>query len=503
MLSDFRKIASLVAGGARIVVRGTRAGASRTSQASQWTRRRVGAARRRGGAGDTGMMRLLDLHAASCAGDTLVTIGLAGTIFFGVAASEARGRVALYLLVTMVPFALLAPVIGPVLDRARHGRRYALAATMLGRALLAWLIADNLVGLGLYPAAFGVLALSRAYGVARSAAVPRLLPPGLDLSQAGARASVYATVAGAVVAPIGAAAFWFGPQWPLRAASLVFVAGSIIAIRLPPRADSEPPQRVPKIFHVPWRHRTDAGDRLLAGPTLLAAMVGAASVRAIYGFLALFLAFAVRSGGLSTRLWGSTLGQTVTVGLIGASFAIGAFGATVAGTRLRILRPTRFPAIGLAVVAVLAIWAATQPDLIVVATLCLATAAASGVVKLALDATIQERVADEVRASTFAHAETLLMLAWVAGGALGLIPLNASLGLAVVAVATLAAALRAGFVAWRLRADRSLGRAPIPSTRITAEPPGGHQPVAPTLEMPPPTGTPAFRAEPDSGRRLG
>jgi hypothetical protein len=46
-------------------------------------------------------------------GDTLITIGLAGTIFFGVPTGEARGRVALYLLVTMVPFALLAPVVGP------------------------------------------------------------------------------------------------------------------------------------------------------------------------------------------------------------------------------------------------------------------------------------------------------------------------------------------------------------------------------------------------------
>ena len=125
----------------------------------------------------------------------------------------------------MVPFALLAPVVGPVLDRFRHGRRYALAATMLGRALLAWVIADNLLGFGLYPAAFGVLALSRAYGVARSAAVPRLLPRGLGLSQAGARASVYGTVAGAIVAPLGAAAFWFGPQWPLRVASVIFLAG--------------------------------------------------------------------------------------------------------------------------------------------------------------------------------------------------------------------------------------------------------------------------------------
>ena len=145
---------------------------------SAWATRRVGDARARGAANEIGMVRLFDLHALSCAGDTLIAIGLAGTIFFNVPLGEARSKVALYLLITMVPFALLAPVVGPLLDHFRHGRRYALAATMLGRAFLAYVISDNLLGWGLYPAAFGVLALSRAYGVARSAAVPRLLPGG-------------------------------------------------------------------------------------------------------------------------------------------------------------------------------------------------------------------------------------------------------------------------------------------------------------------------------------
>ena len=163
------------------------------------------------------MVRLLDLHAVSCAGDTLIAIGLAGTIFFNVPLGEARGQVALYLLVTMVPFALLAPVVGPLLDRFRHGRRYALAATMLGRAFLAWLISDYLHGCGLYPAAFGVLALSRAYGVARSrrrapaaAGGPRPVPGRARGPASTARSPARWWP------PIGLAAFWFGPQWPLR-----------------------------------------------------------------------------------------------------------------------------------------------------------------------------------------------------------------------------------------------------------------------------------------------
>src|SRR5690242_12952532 len=204
--------------------------------------------RSRGGGGDLGMIRLLDLHAASCAGDTLVTMGLAGTIFFNVPAGEARGKVALYLLITMAPFALLAPLIGPLLDRFRHGRRWALAATMLGRAFLAWLISDYLGNIGLYPAAFGVLVLSRAYGVARSAAVPRLLPDRLGLSEAGARASVFGTLAGALVLPIGLLAGRFGAEWPLRVSIVVFFWGMVTALRLPPRADSDPPEEMPRIL---------------------------------------------------------------------------------------------------------------------------------------------------------------------------------------------------------------------------------------------------------------
>ena len=79
----------------------------------------------------------------------------------------------------MAPFALLAPVIGPLLDRLPHGRRAAMAGAMLARALLAPGRCPAAVatgGLELYPAALGVLVASKAYGVVRSAVVPRLLP---------------------------------------------------------------------------------------------------------------------------------------------------------------------------------------------------------------------------------------------------------------------------------------------------------------------------------------
>jgi MFS family permease len=459
VLRDVRKIIVVTGRGIRGAARGVRATASGTASASKFVRRTVGSARQRGGVGNIGMMRLLDLHAVSCAGDTLVAIGLAGTIFFGVPTGEARGRVALYLLVTMVPFAVLAPLVGPMLDRFRHGRRYALAVTMLGRAVLAWIIAENLVGLGLYPAAFGVLALSRAYGVARSAAVPRLLPPGLGLSQAGARASVYGTFAGAVVAPLGAATFWIGPQWPLRVASLIFVVGVVVALRLPGKADSDEPETLPKMFHLPWRHRAENGDRVLSGPLVVATLIGSACHRAIYGFLLLFLAFAIREGDLPTSVLGIGLSPEASLGLIGGAMGLGTFASTAIGTGLRIRRPLRIQTIGFVVVAAAGLLATLRFTLSSVVLFGLAVAVSSGLAKLAVDASIQERVPETVRASAFAHAETLLMLAWVAGAALGLIPLGGRVGVAVAALGVFAAAVRAARVSRRLRGEVLRGRA--------------------------------------------
>src|SRR2546421_8317334 len=59
------------------------------------------------GAGETGLGQLIELSLVNSAGDMMITIALASTIFFSVPTGEARGRVALYLLVTMAPFTLL------------------------------------------------------------------------------------------------------------------------------------------------------------------------------------------------------------------------------------------------------------------------------------------------------------------------------------------------------------------------------------------------------------
>jgi Major Facilitator Superfamily len=448
---------------ARLTARGGR-------RMTRWATRRVLFFRDRGGAGEVGMVRLLDLHALSCAGDTLITMGLAGTVFFRADPSAARSGVALYLLMTMAPFALIAPIVGPVLDRFRHGRRWALAVTMLGRGFLAWLISDYIHQIGLYPAAFGVLILSRAYGVARSAAVPRLLPASLRLSEAGARASVFGTLAGAAVAPIGLLAFKIGPQWPLRVAAVLFVVGTVVALRLPPRADSDPPETVPAIFR--------RGTKALSGRLVFGTLAGAATLRWAFGFLTLFLAFAVKAKGVPTVFLGTDVGVGGALAVVAVALGVGAFLATAVGTRLHIHRPALLQAGSLFLVALLGLLALVQLNLGTLALLCLGTAMAAGLAKLAVDATIQERIAEHVRASAFAHSETVLMLAWVLGGATGLIPFAPRIGIAVATVVLVLAAARGIVAAFALRTEKLTG---VASGEVPPVPP---EPATPTRRRP-------------------
>lgn len=473
---------------AGLLLRGGRGVLDGTEQAGRFAAGRVRSARERGGAGDLGMIRLLDLHAASCAGDALIAIGLAGTIFFAGATSDARAKVALYLLVTMAPFALLAPIVGPMLDRFRHGRRYALAVTMLGRAFLAWIISDQMHTFALYPAAFGVLALSRTYGVARSAAVPRLLPEGLGLVEAGARASLFGTVAGGLLGALGVAAALLGPQWPLRIASVVFVCGMIVALRLPPKADSEPPETPPRLFQVFSRK----GIKVLTGRLVWSTLAGSATLRAGYGFLTLFFAFRVREGDFSLTVAGYHVPQTALLGLVVGGLGVGSFLATSVCTRLTIHRPLLLQTAVATAAALTAVATAVWYSVWLSALLCVVTAFGSGVAKLSVDAVIQERLGERLRASAFSHSETLLMLAFVLGGAIGLIPFDGWIGVAIVAAGLVAGAARLAVWAGSLRSERLSGvwhTDPAPAAEPAAD--GGDPTtirIAPRSPAPPPAG---------------
>src|SRR6476469_391177 len=175
-----------------VVARATGRGMSRvarlTGRFGAYAGRTARRAARAEGAGDSGLSRLIELHAFNAAGDAAVAISLAGTLFFPVPTGEARGPVARFLGLTMPPCAIGAPLIGPFLDRFSHGRRWAVGATMAIRAFLCWVLAGAVINESttLFPAALGVLVASKAYGVTKAAAAPRLVPDGVTLVKGNA-----------------------------------------------------------------------------------------------------------------------------------------------------------------------------------------------------------------------------------------------------------------------------------------------------------------------------
>ena len=129
------------------------------------------------GTGQAGWLGLVELHFVNLMGDAALTVSLADTVF-AIPTDEARGQVAQFLALTMAPFALLAPFVGPLLDRFRHGRRWAIGTTLAlhGPSCAGcWPGRSPTTHPWLFPAALGCLVASKAYGVTRATGRPQLL----------------------------------------------------------------------------------------------------------------------------------------------------------------------------------------------------------------------------------------------------------------------------------------------------------------------------------------
>ncbi|MFP1626354.1 MFS transporter [Streptomyces sp. 5K101] len=389
------------------------------------------------GAGESGLGKLIELHAVNGAGDIMITIALASTVFFSVPTDEARGRVALYLAVTMAPFTLLAPVIGPLLDHVPHGRRAAMAGAMLARALLAVLMSGAVVtgGLELYPAALGVLVSSKAYGVVRSAVVPRLLPPTFSLVKANSRVTLAGLLATGIAAPVGVGLQQIGPQWPLYGACALFLLGTYWAFTMPHKVDSAKGERKAHML----THGEKKPSLRTVGPSVLHGLQANVAHRALSGFLIFFLAFLLRNHPLPGQ------SAAVSLGMVGVAAGVGNALGTAVGAWLKARGPELIIVTMLSLVLSAAILSAVFFGTGMVAVLGAAAGFTQALSKLSLDALIQRDVPEQVRTSAFARSETLLQMSWVLGGAVGIsLPLNGSLGMSVAAAIVTAGAVAAG-----------------------------------------------------------
>ncbi|MDQ1567814.1 MAG: hypothetical protein QOF96_2694 [Actinomycetota bacterium] len=344
--------------------------------------------------GQSPFARLAVTHALAVGADTLVAVALAGSIFFSATLAAARPKVLLYLGITMVPFAVVAPVMGPALDRTKGGRRFMVALFALGRAVLCLFMANHLNSLLFYPAAFGTLALSKGYLVAKSALVPAVVPDETGLVEANSRLALIAVLAGVVLGPLGAGVqTLLDARWVLRMAALVNLASVVAAFRIPRAARTAPPAQ-------------EQEQAELHAASIRLAATAMAVLRAAVGFLTFLAAFDLKR--THARPW--------QFGLVIGAGALGGFlGAIIAPRLRRVVKEETILAGSLLAPAVVALFGARAFGNTAIGVVACAVSVGAACGRLAFDSLVQRDAPEAARGRTFARFETRFQLAWVGG----------------------------------------------------------------------------------------
>jgi MFS family permease len=380
------------------------------------------------GADRSGLTKLTYPVMLSFGADAAVTVALANTLFFSAATAESKAKVALYLLITVAPFALLAPVIGPLLDRLQRGRRMAMAASFLGRALLALVMVQHFNDWLLYPAALGSMVLARSFGVLKAAVTPRVLPKGITLTTTNSRLAVFGLAAGGVLGMIAAGFAWaFDSPGALLFAAALCLAGGLLCLRLPAWVEVTEGEVPASLV----RHDEEAGARHWQpmGRHVVVALWGNGTIRILTGFLALFVAFFIKAQTEHTP-WK----QVVLLGLVGAAAGIGNIGGNALGARQHFGKPDQAILTCVGIVLGTAVLAALFEGIAAAIVVGLVASTCSSLAKVCLDSVVQRDMPEESRASAFGRTETILQLAWTFGGAIGvLMPPTYWLGFTVCA----------------------------------------------------------------------
>ncbi len=368
-------------------------------------------------------------HLTSVAGDALLAISLADSVFFHVPVAESRVRVALFLGLTMLPLALAGPLIVPILDRAGPRRSVTFAAAA-GRCVLALYLAPQLSSNLLFPVVLVMLVLSRVHGIVKNGLTMAYASKQEGLMRANARLGRIAVAGALGAAPIGFVALKaVGGEGPVYVAALVYGISAALTLRLPrpdvPGAPAPVDRSVRSLGRMPQ----------LALPAM-----GAIGIRAASGFLLFLLAFALRTAEVPA-LW---------FGVLAGAGIVGAFLADLFAPGLRTDR--REEAVVIACVCAAGIGALLASELFglpLLTVYAVTAGAASEFARLAFTSLMQRNAPVGALGRVFVRYEVLFQLAWVAGAFVPvLVPVPFRTGMVLL---TLFYGTLAGVSLWRAR----------------------------------------------------
>ena len=373
----------------------------------------------------TAFGRLALVHVLMMAGDTMVTVSLAGSLFFSVTPTEAKGRVLAYLLLTIAPFAVVSPILGPLIDRSANGRRVLVALSAGLRVVLCWMMSQNLNSLWLFPMAFLVLVSSKLYVVTRGALVPEMArtdqlsgnpahlgeagwPSGEAPQERGfagfnAQLTLLGTLVGLIAGSLGAGILKsIGATSVLVVAAFIFLGATVASVRL------RQPTKVirDEVAALTQKERDHNALNPLGDVEVAWGLGAAALMRFTVGFATFLLAFGLRRehAGLSWFAFAlalSALGALVGLGLV---------------TRVRNAVPeSTLLTLALLATGVGSAVASAHPNLAAQVILAGWLGLCSAVVQPSFDAITQRNVAPGAQGRTFARFAVRQQLLWVIG----------------------------------------------------------------------------------------
>jgi MFS family permease len=376
--------------------------------------------------GEPALVPLSIALAFAAIADGFVAVSLADSLFFNLSPDASRRQVLIYLIITVAPLAVLAPLIGPAIDRFRTRQRLLASICFALRAVFCVALASSLFQLSFYGFALALLVIGKANGIIRQALVPLLVHDPNQLVAANARLVRLISAAGAMGGAIGLLLLrTIEAPWLLRAAAGVFILAAIAAFKIRPSA---PP--TPVLSEVEYAE--------LHLPTVVVGSIGVMAIRAAVGFFVFTLAFTLRRESEPVWVYGAAV----------VAYSGGAFiGTTIAPALRRRFQDAQLIAIAIAAPAlpvVFGILGVSRPLLLTIAAL---IGVSTTVGRAGFDSLLQHRAPVAFRARTVARYETRFQLVWAVGAVIATpisLPAEASMAvLAAVYLPALAVYLRA------------------------------------------------------------
>jgi len=337
--------------------------------------------------------RLARTHALMTAGDVAMIVSLAGSLFFSISPDAARSKVLLYLLISFAPFALVAPLIGPFIDRAPGGRRLIIQLTALGRALMFFTMIFHLDDLLLFPLSFGVLILQKTYSVSRSALIPTVVNSKTELVEANSKLGLISGAVGAIAAAPAGALAAISPKLSLMFGIAMFGCAVIAATQLPQGSVGPPPKPAERME--------------LRNASLRSAAITMSLIRAVLGFLFFELLFWLRESHYANLWIGVVIGAS-SVGLM--------IGNGLASPLRNRLREELMLTSAVVMIAVAGIAAALFGGVGAAIVLAAVVNMSSGIGRMAFDSIVQRDAPDANQGRAFAKFETRFQLSWAIAG---------------------------------------------------------------------------------------